>query len=298
MTWERVHLVVEAAEADQLGDALLELGALSVDAADAAAGTDAERPVFAEPGADASLWARTEITALFPEGSGAAGLAEEACAALGLRLSGLRVEAVAEQDWVHLTQAQFDPVRVSERLWVVPSWHAAPPEAQRVLRLDPGLAFGTGTHPTTRLCLQWLDRHLRPGQSVLDYGCGSGILAIAAGLLGAGRLAGVDVDPNAVRASRDNAVANGVSAIFSEPDRSPGHDFDVVVANILANPLRVLAPLVCAACAPGGHLVLSGILEPQADAVIEAYAPWVDFAAPLREEGWICLWGRRRTEAS
>lgn len=295
MNWHRVRVVVRAEEADPLGDVLLERGALSVDAADADAGTTEERAIFAEPGAHpGQTWPHTELSAIFPGEASAIELTREACAALDLAPVALSVEPVHEQDWVRLTQSQFEPVRISDRLWVVPTWCVPPPSPAVVIRLDPGLAFGTGTHPTTRLCLEWLDRFLQPGQSVLDYGCGSGILAIGARLLGASRVTGVDVDPNAIRASRENAAANGVEADFIEPDGNAGDAADVVVANILANPLRVLAPLICAHCRPGGSVVLSGILEPQAAEVMQAYSPWVDFDAPLGAEGWVCLSGRRR----
>jgi ribosomal protein L11 methyltransferase len=196
------------------------------------------------------------------------------------------VSSVEEQDWVRLTQDQFEPIAVTSRLWIVPTWHEPVDPAALNLRLDPGLAFGTGSHPTTRLCLRWLDRHLAAGASVVDYGCGSGVLAIAAGLLGAGTVSGVDIDPRAVIASRDNAARNGVAAMFFEPD--------VVVANILSNPLRVLAPLICGLARSGGAVVLSGILSEQRDLVAEAYRPWLDLQPAQEEEGWVCLWGIKR----
>lgn len=294
MNWQRVRVVVRADEADALGDALLEAGALSVEAADAEAGTSQERPIFAEPGADPATWARTEISALFSAGFPAMETLTECCANEGIEPAFTALEEVPEQDWVRLTQSQFEPVHVSDRLWIVPTWCEPPQSDAVVLRLDPGLAFGTGTHPTTRLCLMWLDRNLHVGETVLDYGCGSGILAIAAKLLGAERVTGVDVDPNAVRASAENARLNRIEARFVEPDADAGPPADVVVANILANPLRVLAPLIAGRCRPGGRIVLSGILEPQEGAVADAYSAWVDFEAPLRDDGWVCLSGRRR----
>lgn len=292
--WQRVGVVVRAEVAERLSDALLEAGALSVDAADAAAGTPDEQPVFGEPGADATVWPETTVSALFGGDVDATAAMHAACAAIGIDAPPVSAESVGDQDWVRLTQSQFEPIRISDRLWIVPTWCEPPAPDAVVLRLDPGLAFGTGSHPTTRLCLQWLDRHLRPGERVLDYGCGSGILAVTAGLLGAGPITGVDIDPQAVSASRDNAIANGVVATFHEPDDAPIAPADVVVANILANPLRVLAPLICGLAKSGGRIVLSGILADQAESVREAYRPHVDFAAPLEDEGWVCLWGTRR----
>lgn len=294
MDWQRVSVVVRAEAAERLSDALLEAGALSVDAADAAAGTPDERPVFGEPGADTTVWPDTTVSALFGGDIDASEVMRAACLAVGIEPPSVAVEIVGDQDWVRLTQSQFEPIRISDRLWIVPTWCEPPAPDAIVLRLDPGLAFGTGSHPTTSLCLRWLDQHLVPGERVVDYGCGSGILGVAAGLLGAGEITGVDIDPQAVSASRDNATANGVIATFHEPDAAPVAPGDVVVANILANPLRVLAPLICSLAKPGGRIVLSGILTDQAESVREAYRPHVEFEAPLEEEGWVCLWGTRR----
>lgn len=295
MGWQRLRIRVRAEDADALGDALLEAGALCVDASDAASGTPDEHPIFGEPGADTRAWPDTEIAALLPEDADAEALLAAAATALDMTVPTAALENVPEQDWVRLTQSQFAPIAISPRLWIVPTWHAPPQEDRSiVIRLDPGLAFGTGSHPTTRLCLRWLDEHLIPGQSVLDYGCGSGILAIAAKKLGAGAVLGVDVDPNAVIASRDNAALNAVDVTFSDADapRPAGHE--VVVANILTNPLRMLAPLLAGAVHRGGRLVLSGILESQKDSVVESYRPWIDFETPITEEGWVCLVGIKR----
>jgi len=296
MAWQRLRIRVRAEIADAIGDALLEAGALSVDASDAAFGTPDEHPIFGEPGADpGAAWPDTEIAALLPEHADGQALLTEAAGSLGITVPPAVLEEVPEQDWVRLTQSQFAPIAISARLWIVPTWHEPPAgDHSIVIRLDPGLAFGTGSHPTTRLCLCWLDEHLAAGESVLDYGCGSGILAIAAKKLGAGSVLGIDVDPNAVSASRDNAALNGVEVAFADADASPPSGHDVVVANILTNPLRVLAPLLCGAVRRGGRLVLSGILETQRDSVIDAYQPWIDFGAPVTEEGWVCLWGTKR----
>ncbi|MBI1398134.1 MAG: 50S ribosomal protein L11 methyltransferase [Betaproteobacteria bacterium] len=294
MKWQRIRFVVDAELAERLGDTLLERGAVSVDAADAQSGTPDEHPIFGEPGSDPAVWPRTELTALFEAGDPARAVAE-ACAEVGIDTPECVLDDVADQDWVRLTQSQFDPIEVANGLWIVPSWHEPPDSAAMVIRLDPGLAFGTGSHPTTRLCLRWLLEHVTPGQSVLDYGCGSGILAIAASLAGAGTVAGVDVDENALVAARQNANVNGVSAEFSIPRADAVPQYDIVVANILANPLRVLAPLICGHCKPGGMVVLSGLLEEQSDDVMSYYESWLEFERPPRvEEGWACLAGRKR----
>lgn len=294
MAWQRLRITVRAEEADAIGDALLDAGALSVDAGDAAFGTDDEKPIFGEPGAEARAWPETGIAALFAQDADVPAALAAACDAVGLTVPTPRIESVEEQDWVRQTQSQFSPIPIGRRLWIVPTWHTPPDDPDAVvIRLDPGLAFGTGSHPTTRLCLEWLDRHLEPGVSVLDYGCGSGILAIAARKLGAGAVTGVDVDPNAVIASRDNALLNDADIeVLGPDDKRPGA-FDVVVANILANPLRVLAPLLAGSLRPGGVIVLSGILEPQQDEVMASYAPWIRFETPLADDGWVCLWGTR-----
>jgi ribosomal protein L11 methyltransferase len=204
------------------------------------------------------------------------------------------IEAVPEQDWVRLTQSQFEPIRVSERLWIVPSWHVAPDPTAITLELDPGLAFGTGSHPTTRLCLRWLEQHLRGGESVLDYGCGSGILAIAAKKLGAGRVLGTDLDEQAIAASRDNAQRNACEAEFFAPGALPAGTYDVLVANILTNPLKALMPLLAGRVRAGGRIALSGILAEQAEEILDLYGQAFDMAPWGSEEGWVCLGGVKR----
>jgi len=278
-----------------LSDALLEAGAISVDVADAHAGTGQETPIFQEPGEEPGVaYSSNRLIALFDPGTDAAAALARACAAAGLDpVPDYRTAEVPEQDWVKLTQSQFAPLRVSARLWVVPSWHAAPDGSAINIVLDPGLAFGTGSHPSTRLCLDWLDRHLVPGSSVIDYGCGSGILAIAAAKLGAGRVVGVDIDPLALVTSRYNAEQNRVAATFVGADGLRPQPSDVVMANILSNPLKILAPLLAELTVPRGQVVLSGILAPQAGAVADAYSESFDMESPVEEQGWIRLCGRR-----
>ena len=253
------------------------------------------KPQFGEPGADNTpLWRASRIVALF---DAAAALPEAIFAAAsdaGLsQTPSFHVEEVPEQDWVRLTQAQFEPIRINERLWIVPSWHTAPDPAAINIALDPGMAFGTGSHPTTRLCLQWLCDHVRGGDTVLDYGTGSGILAIAAAKLGAARVVGVDIDDAALTAAQDNARRNDVTLTLQHSRDPFDMQFQYVIANILTNPLKVLAPLLCAHVARGGAIALSGVLLGQADAVYEAYGPFVELSVDAEQDGWVLLAGRR-----
>ena len=295
MGWLSVTIETDCAHAEALSDALLEAGALSATIVDADAGTDAETPQFGEPGSVTSPgWTRSQVIALLEADASPAELVAACAAAAGIEGSPtFTEEVVAEENWVQLTQAQFEPIRVSERLWIVPSWHAAPDPNAIVLVLDPGMAFGTGSHPTTRLCLEWLEANVGAGESLLDYGCGSGILAIAAARLGAGIVRGVDIDAQAVRAAIDNAARNDVSARFDDSAQKIDGEFDIVVANILSNPLKALAPAIAALVRPGGRLALSGILSEQADELIACYAPYVALAVADTREGWVCLAGTK-----
>lgn len=293
MGWQSVSFLTDASHAEPICDALLEAGALSASIEDADAGTPDEQPLFGEPGSvPSSGWTHSRIVALLEPDADIDAMLGQATAAIGLsEAPTYMVETVEEQNWVQLTQSQFDPIRVSERLWIVPSWHETPDPAAVNLILDPGMAFGTGSHPTTRLCLEWLERNVSEGCSVLDYGCGSGILAIAAARLGAGRVAGVDIDPLAVDAARANAERNGVVALFADSAMPVAGEYDVVVANILSNPLRVLAPAICAHVCSGGRLALSGILREQAEEIIAIYAQWLPMQVADTREDWVCLEG-------
>ncbi len=295
MSWQSLSFLTEAASAEPLCDALLEAGALSAAIEDADAGTPDEQPQFGEPGSvNTPGWKHSRIVALLEADADVAALLASATAAASLPgIAAYAIETVAEQNWVQLTQSQFDPIQVSSRLWIVPSWHESPdPEAINLI-LDPGMAFGTGSHPTTRLCLEWLERQVTPGCSLLDYGCGSGILAIAAARLGAGRVAGVDIDSQAVTAARANAENNGVTALFADSAQPVAGEYDIVVANILANPLRVLAPAICAHVRSSGQLALSGILREQAAEIIDIYAAWLPLEIADVREDWVCLAGSK-----
>jgi len=282
---------------ETVSDALDALDALSVSVEDADAQTDAEQALFGEPGMPPPKegWQRSRVIALFPDEASA----DEAAKLLQLqdffadcRLLGLA--KVPDEDWVRLTQSQFSPVEITPEFWIVPTWHEPPEQARQVIRLDPGLAFGTGTHPTTRMCLRWIAR--RPATAalgrVLDYGCGSGILAIGAAKHGAQTIDAVDIDEAAVQSTHLNAEANGVVLNAGLPDRAQGV-YDTVLANILATPLKVLAPLLCAHVAAGGSLVLAGILERQADELKAAYAPWLQLSVADSEDGWILMTAQR-----
>lgn len=287
-------LLAPVGEVETVSDALEALDALSVSVEDADAHTAAEQALFGEPGMPPPKpgWERSRVVALFSTEA----LAREAADLLkpqdffeGCHV--VAVQAVADQDWVRLTQSQFTPVEITPEFWIVPTWHEPPVQAKEVIRLDPGLAFGTGTHPTTRMCLKWIARRGQSGASlgrVLDYGCGSGILAIGAAKFGAVPIDAVDIDPAAVTATQANAEANHVVLNAGLPNHASGQ-YDTVLANILATPLQVLAPLLCAHVMAGGHLVLAGILSRQADELKVAYAPYCQLHVSDEEEGWILM---------
>ena len=297
LSWIEISGPVKGVAADAIADALLAAGALAVDVADLNAESDAEQPIFGEPGMPLTQrWADSRIAALF---EGDASTDELETLWQTLRAAGAdslgphEFRVVPETDWVRATQAQFEPIEITPDLWIVPTW-CEPPKPKAInLRVDPGLAFGTGTHPTTRLCLLWLTDLQLAGKTVLDYGCGSGILAMAASALGAASVFGVDIDPQAVETARFNTEANRLDVTYAVSDRELDQQYDIVVANILAGPLTVLAPAICAHVKSGGQLALAGILAPQIERIQAAYAPWVAMSVTAEREGWVRMTGTR-----
>lgn len=307
-SWIELTIEVDKAHAEDWADACMEAGALSVQAEDADADSADEQPLFGEPLPAGTLgagmlpqafgWKRTRLAILLDADADGQAVLAEAAAALDMPTPEvLGTRQVDDQDWVRLTQSQFDPIPVGNRLLILPSWHAAEAAADQqreALIIDPGLAFGTGSHPTTRLCLEWLDQHeALAGKRLIDYGCGSGILAIAAARLGASPVIGLDIDPQAVLSTRDNASINRVelTALTGEADLpAPA---DIVVANILSTPLKLLAPILSSLVLPGGYLVLSGVLERQIDEVAQCYDPALKLAPWRTRDGWACLVGHR-----
>ena len=296
-----ITLLVNDRAAEVLGDALMDAGALSVSIEDADADTPDEQPLYGEPGLEPTklAWKNSYLKVLVNDDFDFD--LDMAIAVKGLGIEEPKLvsdEQVEDADWVRITQAQFQPVRVSDRLWIVPTWHEPPAGDTAInIRLDPGVAFGTGSHPTTHLCLQWLDANVQAGESVLDYGCGTGILAIAAKKVGAGEVLGTDIDPQAVEAAVDNAKANDAPATFVLPKDMPEGTFDIVVANILSNPLKLLAPALLARVKPQGHLVLSGVLARQAQEVMDVYKehdPSVKLSVWKESEGWVCIAGQKQ----
>lgn len=292
MPWLQLILECSADDAPHLSDLLSEQGAGAVTMVDSA-----DQPLFEPAVGTTPLWNNTRVIGLFDTDVDLdAVLLELAAARSPAPLPPLRVEQLEDKDWNRAWMDTFKPMQFGERLWIVPSWHT-PPDPQGVnILLDPGLAFGTGTHPTTRLCLEWLDGHPPTGATVIDYGCGSGILAIAAALLGAASVLCIDNDPQALLATRDNAGRNGVEPRLTTlmPQKAPPLVCDLLLANILAGPLMELAEKFSRHVRPGGHVVLSGILPEQAEAVRGSYLPWFEMAAPVEQDGWIRLEGQRK----
>jgi len=300
MSWTEIVIEVALSDAETLSDALMDAGALSVSVEDADLGTAAEQPLFGEPGMEPkeAAWQRSRVVALAEVDADHDAIVNNAAKACGVAVPPYSLRPVAAQDWVRLTQSQFEPIHIGKNIWVVPSWHDAPDANGLILELDPGLAFGTGSHPTTRLCMEWLEIHvpLQKPQSVLDYGCGSGILAMVAKKLGgSSTVIGVDIDPHAIDAARYNSERNHCDVAYYLPEdfstKSPLQVFDIVVANILSGPLKLMAPMLCSRIAAGGSLTLSGVLAEQADDVIAAYAQWIPLTVWAEQDGWVALSG-------
>ncbi|SEO23441.1 [LSU ribosomal protein L11P]-lysine N-methyltransferase [Duganella sp. CF517] len=305
MSWTEIVIEIARDHAEALSDALMEVGALSVSVEDADEGTDQERPLFGEPGMEPTeaAWDHSRVVALTNEDDDQAAIVAAAAEQIKLAtLPKFATRKVEEQDWVRLTQSQFAPIHIGKNIWVVPSWHEAPDPDGLILELDPGLAFGTGSHPTTRLCMEWLEANPAPGKTVLDYGCGSGILAMVAKKVGAGEVVGVDIDPQAIESAADNAERNKCDIEYFLPDtfaqsQHAAQQFDIVVANILSSPLKLMAPMLSGRVAPGGALILSGVLARQADEVAAAYAPFIKLGVWAEQDGWVALHGRLGSDA-
>ncbi|HEY7985528.1 MAG TPA: 50S ribosomal protein L11 methyltransferase [Methylophilaceae bacterium] len=295
MSWQSLKIQANATIAEALSDALTGLGALSVSIEDADAESAHETPIFGEPGMqEATLWHHNMVSALFDQDADLLSIVHQAAAEIGLESLPYTIEDVPEQNWVLTTQAQFAPIQIRENLWIVPTWHDVPQPDSINIILDPGMAFGTGSHPTTHLCLSWLVDNVTTGDSVCDYGCGSGILAIAAKKLGAGNVVGTDIDEQAILASRQNAQQNTVEVSFYSADDIPVLQVDIVVANILSLPLKLLAPALAGACRIGGKIALSGILREQASEISAIYAEWFAMNPPVFMENWVLLNGVKR----
>ena len=305
MSWTEIVIEIARDHAEALSDALMEVGALSVSVEDADEGTDQERPLFGEPGMEPTeaAWDHSRVVALTNEDDDQAAIVAAAAEQIKLAtLPKFTTRKVEEQDWVRLTQSQFAPIHIGKNIWVVPSWHEAPDPDGLILELDPGLAFGTGSHPTTRLCMEWLEANPAPSKTVLDYGCGSGILAMVAKKVGAGEVVGVDIDPQAIESAADNAERNKCDIEYFLPDtfaqsKHAEQKFDIVVANILSSPLKLMAPMLSGRVAPGGALILSGVLARQADEVAAAYAPFIKLGVWAEQDGWVALHGRLGSDA-
>jgi len=294
VAWLLLKIQANDHNADAISDALMNLGALSASIEDAHAETLAEQAIFGEPGdPPPGIWQQNIVTAMLDEGTDVAQVLQNLKVATHIKQFTYSIETIADQDWVRATQAQFDPIKITDNLYIVPTWHQAPNKNAINIVLDPGLAFGTGSHPTTHLCLEWLTQQV-PLNSVLDYGCGSGILAIAAKKLGASSVVGVDIDDQAIIASHYNADQNQVKIDFFNANAFSDQTFDVVVANILSSALMVLAPALAKYCKTGGKIALSGILEAQSEALIARYSEWFDMNSPQQMDAWILLTGTKK----
>jgi ribosomal protein L11 methyltransferase len=295
MAWVSLKIEAQDQNADLISDTLMVMGALSAIIEDANAETIDEQPIFGEPGdPPPGIWQQNLVSALFDEGVDISQIMADLEHQSGLSNLQYSTETIQEQDWVRATQSQFEPIRITDQLWIVPTWHVTPNADAINIILDPGLAFGTGSHPTTHLCLAWLTQTVSPNKSVLDYGCGSGILAIAAKKLGAGQVVGVDIDAQAIQSSLYNAEQNSTAADFHHASLYQSNEFDIVVANILSSALSVLAPALASSCKPGGKIALSGILKEQEADVSAIYAEWFTMEPAQYMESWVLLTGTRK----
>lgn len=294
MAWLLLKIQANDQNAELISDALMELGALSASIEDAHAETAAEQAIFGEPGdPPPGIWQNNIVTAMLDESTDVEQILQALETATKIKQFSYVTETIEEQDWVRATQAQFDPIRITDQLWIVPTWHTSPNQDAINIILDPGLAFGTGSHPTTHLCLEWLTKQT-PLNTVLDYGCGSGILAIAANKLGATQVVGVDIDSQAIIASRFNAEQNQTNIAFFDATQFGNQTFDIVVANILSSALMVLAPALAKYCKTNGKIALSGILEDQTEALVTRYSEWFKMDAPIQKDAWILLTGVKK----
>ena len=294
MAWLLLKIQANDQNAELISDALMELGALSASIEDAHAETAAEQAIFGEPGdPPPGIWQNNIVTAMLDESTDVEQILQALETATKIKQFSYVTETIEEQDWVRATQAQFDPIRITDQLWIVPTWHTSPNQDAINIILDPGLAFGTGSHPTTHLCLEWLTKQT-PLNTVLDYGCGSGILAIAANKLGATQVVGVDIDSQAIIASRFNAEQNQTNIAFFDATQFGNQTFDIVVANILSSALMVLAPALAKYCKTNGKIALSGILEEQTEALVTRYSEWFKMDAPIQKDAWILLTGVKK----
>ncbi len=295
MAWITAVIAATADEAEIISDALMQLGALSVSIEDAQALTPEEKPIFGEPGdPPPGVWQNNQVSAMFDETEDLDQVLSQLTQLTGIKDFHIATKVLQDEDWVRKTQAQFNPIAINDRIAIVPTWHEVTDADKINIILDPGLAFGTGSHPTTHLCLDWLSQNVKSGQAVLDYGCGSGILAIAAKKLGAKHVVGADIDQQAVEASEFNAVQNNVKIPFYDAQSYQQQSFDIVVANILSSALSVLAPVLAANCKKGGKIALSGILAEQTAQLVEIYSEWFDMSPSQTLDAWVLLIGTKR----
>ena len=295
MAWQALEFEVSGADVEALSDALFDAGALSIDVTDADEGSVKERAIYLEPGEEVLLsWGYNLVVGLFDKDIEVADICSFVSNALQpLQLSPPQTRLVDDQDWVRLTQQQFEPIQITKRLQISPSWSAVKVTSEINIILDPGLAFGTGSHPTTQLCLHWLESNLVSGQAVIDYGCGSGVLGIAAKMFGAGRVVGIDIDEDALAASQYNALRNEVDLEVVPAGDSFNEQVDIVIANILPSPLKVLAPLLSQLVKPGGDIVLSGILVSHEQELLSIYGQWFEMSTFQTMDDWVCLQGTK-----